>query len=361
LTSESIEWRILRVETNRPSRVVRNQSGLPRRRLGVVLAICLAGFIGAAHSAESSAEIVVAIRYLQAEGTSHSCLYLYREDGKLLRQLTRTETGQDKTPVFSPDGETIVFTREEGKGAAQFWSINPKGTGLRKLDAAPEWYTGTKSSPFFTNLTPKDWPEGERLPGNPSFESEPPAKFQAPDGSVELVLGEVKGDEDNGVDGPGHGKSYLLRDLKSGKETKMGDVPGFEGLWELLHLRSDPKAFFHFDSGMRLAFFGLHLDSSAGDTSYVLDLDGPRLTRLSPNFALPVPLPGEPAFLTYTFERYLAIPDSPKSANCSYVERWDKQLKKVRYAKEGTAPITYGASMYRPGRKPAVVTIRQDE
>ena len=58
-------------------------------------------------------EIVVAIRYLQAKGTSHSHLYLYREDGKLLRQLTNDNSGQDSDPIFASDGETIVFTREK--------------------------------------------------------------------------------------------------------------------------------------------------------------------------------------------------------------------------------------------------------
>jgi hypothetical protein len=53
-------------------------------------------------------EIVIAIRYLRAEGTSHSHLYLYREDGKLVRQLTNDNFGQDVDPIFAPGGETIV-------------------------------------------------------------------------------------------------------------------------------------------------------------------------------------------------------------------------------------------------------------
>lgn len=57
-----------------------------------VLAILCLGM--SAH-AGAPREIVVAIRYLQAEGTSHAHLYLYREDGKLLRQLTSDNTGQD--------------------------------------------------------------------------------------------------------------------------------------------------------------------------------------------------------------------------------------------------------------------------
>src|SRR6266850_323564 len=68
----------------------------------------------------ADAEIVIAIRYLQAEGTSHSHLYLYREDGKLLRQLTKDNLGQDSGPIFAPDGNVIVFAREKPRAAREF-------------------------------------------------------------------------------------------------------------------------------------------------------------------------------------------------------------------------------------------------
>src|SRR5438874_10959368 len=94
-------------------------------------------------------EIVIAIRYLQTQGTSHSHLYLYREDGKLLRQLTNDSSGQDSGPIFASDGATIVFTREKPNNVREFWSIDPRGAGLKKLEAAPDWYTQAKSSPYF--------------------------------------------------------------------------------------------------------------------------------------------------------------------------------------------------------------------
>jgi dipeptidyl aminopeptidase/acylaminoacyl peptidase len=88
--------------------------------------------------ARGASEIVIAIRYLQARGASHSHLYLYREDGKLLRQLTKENSGQDSAPTFSPDGETIVFTREKPtNNVREFWSVSPRGTGLKKLDPVP--------------------------------------------------------------------------------------------------------------------------------------------------------------------------------------------------------------------------------
>src|SRR6266480_6870869 len=107
--------------------------------------------------ARGDSEIVIAIRYLQAEGISHSHLYLYREDGKLLRQLTNDDSGQDSAPIFAPDGNVIVFTREKSDNAREFWSVDPIGKALKKLEApAPDWYTSAKSSPYFTNAEPEE-------------------------------------------------------------------------------------------------------------------------------------------------------------------------------------------------------------
>src|SRR5215472_14549069 len=108
---------------------------------------------------QGAPEIVVAIRYLQGQGTSHSHLYLYYlygENGKLLRQLTKDNSGQDTAPIFSPDGETIVFTREEPNNVREFWSVIPHRTDLKKLDAAPDWYAQAKSSPYFTDVEPQE-------------------------------------------------------------------------------------------------------------------------------------------------------------------------------------------------------------
>jgi hypothetical protein len=43
-------------------------------------------------------EIVVAIRYLKAQGTSQAQLFLFRQDGHLLRQLTNENTLKRRTP-----------------------------------------------------------------------------------------------------------------------------------------------------------------------------------------------------------------------------------------------------------------------
>ena len=304
----------------------------------------------------ADAEIVIAIRYLQAEGTSHSHLYLYREDGKLLRQLTNDNSGQDSGPIFAEDGGMIVFTRERPNDVREFWSVDPLGKTLKKLDAAPDWYVGAKSSPYFTNIEPE---ESTSATPAPSPAATPVPTYKSPDDSFELVLREDPKDEDDQGDGPGHGKHYLLRDLKTGAETEFDKLPGFYGVFGLLHEKQDKDQHFLFDGPSRLAFFDLHLNSTDGDTVFALDLTGPRLVRLSPNWAAPIPLPGEAAFLTFTENRYVPIPGSKKTANCSYMERWDEKLNKIRYAREKSAAVCYGASMYRPGLTPPTITMRR--
>jgi hypothetical protein len=336
-------------------------------------------------------EIVIAIRYLQPKGTSHSHLYLYREGGKLLRQLTKDNSGQDIDPIFAPDGETIAFTREKPNDTHEFWSVDPRGTKLKKLDAAPDWYGATKSSPQFTNSGEEESPSSAPTPpqeespspaavpesgeqGHQSVtaldataQDRPPQIIKAPDGSGEIFWrkGEDKEDPLDWV--------MWFRDLKSGQESKIGKLRGFPS-FEPLQIRRNKDGQFLFDGPLRLVFFSCHLDSSAGDTIEAFDFNKRKLVQLSPNWATPFPLPGEAAFLTLTENRYVEIPGSPKTANCSYLERWGANMKEtcdeehdppycqgepeVRYARKNSAAICYGASMYRPGKEPVVITVR---
>src|SRR6266480_7065472 len=152
--------------------------------LGALITISVLAILTA--QASAGAEIVIAIRYLHAQGTSHSHLYLYREDGKLLRQLTNDNSGQDSGPIFSPDGETIVFTREKPNNVREFWSVKPSGTDLKKLNAAPDWYAQAKSSPYFTNVQPQEAGSADAT-SSPAESASPSATpvpiYKSPDGS----------------------------------------------------------------------------------------------------------------------------------------------------------------------------------
>ena len=361
-------------------------------------------------------EIVIAIRYLQSKGTSHSYLYLYREDGKLLRQLTNDNSGQDTNPIFAPDGETIVFTREKPNDTREFWGVDPLGKKLKKLGAAPDWYSAAKSSPAFRSSeeeesplsaptssqeespspspTPESAKQGQHqsvtaLDADVAAKDRPPQIIKAPDGSGEIFW--RKGKEDpNDPDDPLNWVMWF-RDSKSGQETEIGRLPGFPS-FEPLQVQGNRDRQFLFEAPLRLAFFSTHLDSQSGDTVMAFDFNKRKLIRLSPNWATPIPLPGEAAFLTLTENRYVQIPGTTKTAICSYIERWGADFKEdclekhwaadikeeffeeeswrdlgqqicagepeVRYARKNSAAICYGASMYRPGGNPAVITIR---
>src|SRR5947199_5760077 len=144
-------------------------------------------------NSHAASEIAVAIRYLQAEGVSHSHLYLYRDDGKFLRQLTSDSSGQDVDPIFAPDGGTIVFTREKPNNSPlEFWSVQPLGTDLKKLDSAPDWYEQTKTSPYFTNrgaTAANESPSPSASTAATGMIGERKS-YKASDGSVELILRE---------------------------------------------------------------------------------------------------------------------------------------------------------------------------
>jgi hypothetical protein len=300
-------------------------------------------------SARADSEIVVANRYLLANRTSHSHLYLYREDGKLLRQLTSSNAGQDRDPIFAPDGQSIVWTRLLSNGEKQYWSIRPRGSGLKQLRAQPAWYKSTHTSNFFSS---NDVPDALR----PASGNNAP-RVRTPDGRWEMVLRELTGNENEQDDGEGHGSHYLLRDLKTGTETEFGKLPGFFGVYDLLQSKNISRTRFLWEKNLHLAFFDLHLDSTNGDTVSALDFDRQRLVRLSPNWAAPILLPGESAFLSFTENRYVPIPGTNKTANCCFIERFDAHLRHTRYARTNCT-VCYGASMYRPGQTPRIVTVR---
>jgi phage repressor protein C with HTH and peptisase S24 domain len=225
-------------------------------------------------------EIVVAIRYLQAKGTSHSHVYLYREDGKLLRQLTNDNSGQDSDPIFAANGETIVFTREKPNDTREFWSIDPRGTKLKKLDAALDWYSAAKSSPYFTSGEEEQAPSSSPTPpqeesASPAASAEsdqqdqhrsvtaldavtdatdhPPEIIKAPDGSGEIFWRKGKEGE-----GPEEVLNWVMwfRDSKSGQETQIGRLLGFPS-FQPLHIRGNKDQQSLFEGPLRLTFFQL--------------------------------------------------------------------------------------------------------
>jgi len=193
----------------------------------------------------ADAEIVIAIRYLQAEGTSHSHLYLYREDGKLLRQLTNDNSGQDSGPIFAPDGSMIVFTREKPNDVREFWSVEPLGKTLKKLDAAPDWYVGAKKLTLFhKHRTGRNRHRRRQLHRLLRHWCRP---TNHPMTLSNWYYAKIRRTKMIRATARVMGKHYLLRDLKTGAETEFDKLPGFYGVFGLLHEKQDKDQHFLFD------------------------------------------------------------------------------------------------------------------
>jgi TolB protein len=79
----------------------------------------------------------------QSNRVGGSKLFVARLDGGGLRQLT-SGSGDDVTPVWSPDGTHVVFASDRD-GDEEVWIVRADGTGLRSLtdhpasDSHPSW------------------------------------------------------------------------------------------------------------------------------------------------------------------------------------------------------------------------------
>jgi len=351
--------------------------------------------------------VVVATRYLKAQGVSHAHLYLYKEDGTFLRQLTKSGKGQDHDPLFSPSGDEIVFVRtsdsEDGKevvtastsepASLEYWQVASKGGDLRRLDAVPDWYRAASNTIYFQQCFGKDSAEelpkyGEANKGWddqgkpwPNVLNSTPFSFTSPDGKYQLML--KIGTNDLDWNGPGNGALYELKNIKSGRTWKLGELPDFLGLTDLLHESSNPKNLFLQQGALNVVFFTLHMGSTFGEACIALELNKPKLMVLPGNKvpftfrdkqdtpawesllkangnATPIPLSGEPYFLARGTKRYEPIPGSGKTANISFLAIYDSSLKETPYVKLRTAPQFYGASIYRANKSPTVMKVSEN-
>jgi len=84
---------------------VRNRLYIPVVKLSIVALFAACSL--------AQAEVAISIRYFKDAGTSHYHLFLYSDNGQLIRQLTASDDAQDTAPMFSSDGQKIYFTRQQ--------------------------------------------------------------------------------------------------------------------------------------------------------------------------------------------------------------------------------------------------------
>lgn len=118
-------------------------------RLLLLPTLAAAMLAAAASAAQRAPE--GAIVFERRTGTSTADVYSIRPDGTALRRLTRTR--DNFAPALSPDGRLVVFAsgRTHGARATELFVMRANGTGARRLtrnaysrrafttDAHPEW------------------------------------------------------------------------------------------------------------------------------------------------------------------------------------------------------------------------------
>jgi hypothetical protein len=330
--------------------------------------------------------VVVAIRYLQIQGVSHSHIYLYRGDGKLVRQLTHANSGQDIDPIFSSDGREIIFKR--AGSVDEFWSVATGGGNLHHLDRAPDWYADAIKKPV-----PRfDYPPSVRLPHNPDqqrladYVKPGDVVYAAPDNSVAIVLKDSVSEADPADDW--YPKDLYLRDSQSQADVLISKLPFVSleasstktenvmrrtaGGGERYETKSDNEVGpldgllvcndspFLFIGPMRIAFLRQHRGSTYCEGFFALDLNTRRLHEVTPNCGDIIPLNNKPAFFCICNERYLPLGDRKRTVNCSFLDLWTADLKRIRFSKPRVEKY-YGGSVFQHRESPAVYTIRGPE
>ena len=72
----------------------------------------------------------------QAQVGKHVQLFTVRPDGSGARQLTDLTDSDATNAVWSPNGNTIAFTRQWGPNETQLYTMNADGTRLHPFDRA---------------------------------------------------------------------------------------------------------------------------------------------------------------------------------------------------------------------------------
>lgn len=290
----------------------------------LVCALFLAGLSSA------FADVVVAVRYYKVKGESHSQLFHYSDDGKLVRQLTHSDDAQNIAPMFSPDGKTIVFTQRKGV-LRNVMSIPLAGGEAQTLPEAPAWYLTDQVLDGYTERYGNDLPELWQKFGADRV-------LPVPGSQQEFVTG----DDADATDGSF--KLLALRQHGAGKQVNF-----FEAGQDILHnwsiFHGSP---FLINGPLRVAFLQWTLNSTDGDAFAAIDLNAGQMVELSHNGGVAIPHGKRVGFFVVCEERYQPLGDGKKTVNCTYLDWWNEKLERTRFA--SAISIFEGASIFTPGQ-----------
>lgn len=333
---------------------------------GIIAALLLTvlSAVVAGNAVPDEARLVVAIRYLQPTGTSHAHLFLYTGNGKLVRQLTNASDGQDRDPVFSPDGKTIVF-RRESHSKNDFWQIAVENGKSQRITLVPSWYFSVlKERPGQFDFTSGAIDANDKEIEGSSTVTE--NYYRAPNGTTEIVV-KPRGD----ADATGWPREPWLKE-KDKSDTRVSELPftafDHSGAKEENEMRYGPDKPNELDIDsagdlddvmvyqgspylwfppLRIAILRQHRGSTDGEGYFALDLNSRTLHEIAPNSSEILIVEGVLGFFCVAHERYLPLGDGKRTVNCSFLDLWNGQLERTRFCAPKAA-VFYGGCLYLP-------------
>ncbi len=285
-------------------------------------------------------QIAVSIRqYLPGKDKSHQQILFYSGDNSSKRQLTHPINADDVNPVFSPDAHDLAFVRlQSQKSAENILLENIQGKSRERiLPQMPAWYQISTARPYgFT-------PELQQQIGS--------------DGSVTETYQLNKKYQIQFRHAEGDNRSAWLIDRATSESLPMSLFKGYE-------TRSYFNAMLRFEQMLNLdqttlAILSCHWNSTEGTSYYAVDPARRTFVKIAENGAdiyAPYSIPG---FFCVAHERYQPFDNGKRTVNCDYLDSWDEQLHRTRFA----PPLSRfgGACVFINGQNIAIMPVDIDE
>ena len=195
--------------------------------------------------------------------------------------------------------------------------------------------------------------------------------YTAPDNSVSIVLKDSPSEARPAEDW--YPKDPYIRDSKAQTDTLVSKLPfvsletnSTEAENEMRHAAAGGEVYsstdqkevenidgvlscngspFLFTGPMRIAFVRQHRGSTDCEGYFALDLNTQRVYEVTPNCGDIIPISHAPAFFCICNERYLPLGDGKRTVNCSFLDLWTADLKRVRFSK-GKLRVTTVAAVF---------------
>lgn len=164
-------------------------------------------------------------------------LYMSDLDGGNVVRLTNNDQ-YDAEVGISPDGKTILFSRQSKKGEMDLWTMKPDGSNQKQITFTPDWQEGGAFiMPDNKTILLRAWKkseegqdkkdmhlftvdiDGKNLKQITHKSGTHWAPFPAPDGEHFAYVTVF----------PPHNYEIMLRSLKTGKEQRLTNNPAFDG------------------------------------------------------------------------------------------------------------------------------------